>query len=97
MVGLVALVILAIIAAMALRRVRDRVLTGVAVAGLVLLSIPAVLINGDVAERIVAAIFVYAPYWEYLVPLAFFILAILPRGGRNKTTKKRHEKNVVIV
>ncbi|MEM0369862.1 MAG: hypothetical protein QXK71_03320 [Pyrobaculum sp.] len=97
MVGLIALVVLAIVAALALRRVRDRVLTGVAMAGLVLLSIPAVLINGDIAERVVAAIFVYAPYWEYLVPLAFFILALLPKSGKNKTTKKRQEKYVVTV
>jgi hypothetical protein len=43
-----------------------------------LLSIPAVLVNGDAAERLIAAVYMYAPYWEYLVPVAFFALALLP-------------------
>jgi hypothetical protein len=82
MIGLVALTVVAVIVALALRRVRDKVLTALAVAGLVLLSIPAVLINGDAVERLVATIYMYAPYWEYLVPVAFFALALPPKGKR---------------
>ncbi|WP_258870261.1 hypothetical protein [Pyrobaculum aerophilum] len=41
MFGLIALTVIAVITALALRRVRDRVLTGLAVAGLILLSVPA--------------------------------------------------------
>ncbi|ACB39811.1 hypothetical protein [Pyrobaculum neutrophilum] len=90
MFGLVALTVVAVVAALALRRVRDRALTGLAVAGLVLLAVPAVLVNGDAAERLVAAVYMYAPYWEYLVPVAFFTLTLLPRrrqGGRKKRTR----------
>ncbi|MFN7105937.1 MAG: hypothetical protein ACK4M3_05075, partial [Pyrobaculum sp.] len=90
--GLLALVIIAIVTAVALRRVRERVLTALAVAGLVLLSIPAVLINGDLVERLVAVVYIYAPYWEYLVPIAFFIAALLP-----KSQKKRKNRTVVTV
>lgn len=92
MTGLLALVIIAIVTAVALRRVRERVLTALAVAGLVLLSIPAVLINGDLVERLVAVVYIYAPYWEYLVPIAFFIAALLP-----KSQKKRKNRTVVTV
>lgn len=96
MFGLVALTVVAVVAALALRRVRDRALTGLAVAGLVLLAVPAVLVNGDAAERLVAAVYMYAPYWEYLVPVAFFTLTLLPRrrqGGR----KKRARPEIVTV
>ncbi|RFA99020.1 hypothetical protein [Pyrobaculum aerophilum] len=88
MFGLIALTVIAVITALALRRVRDRVLTGLAVAGLILLSVPALLVNGDVVERIIAAIYVYAPYWEYLIPAAFFTAALLPKGGRRRRRKK---------
>ncbi|MFN3804040.1 MAG: hypothetical protein ACK4SY_03195 [Pyrobaculum sp.] len=87
MTGLLAFVIIAIVTAVALRRVRDRVLTALAVAGLVLLSIPAVLTNGDLVERLVAIVYIYAPYWEYLVPLAFFIAALLPKGQKRKRNR----------
>jgi len=99
MLGLVALTVVAVVAALALRRVRDRALTALALAGLVLLAVPAVVVNGDVVERLVAAIYVYAPYWEYLVPLAFFALALLPSGRANNKRKRRKEvkKDVVIV
>jgi len=99
MLGLVALTVVAVVAALALRRVRDRILTALALAGLVLLAVPAVMVNGDVVERLVATVYVYAPYWEYLVPLAFFALALLP-GGRANNKKKRRKgvkKDVVIV
>jgi len=98
MIGLVALTVVAVIAALALRRVRDKVLTALAVAGLVLLSIPAVLINGDAVERLVATIYMYAPYWEYLVPVAFFALALLPKGkGRRKKRGRYVRREVVTV
>jgi len=99
MLGLVALTVVAVVAALALRRVRDRALTALALAGLVLLAVPAVVVNGDVVERLVAAVYVYAPYWEYLVPLAFFALALLPGGRANKKKRKVREvkKDVVIV
>jgi len=99
MLGLVALTVVAVVAALALRRVRDRALTALALAGLVLLAVPAVVVNGDVVERLVAAVYVYAPYWEYLVPLAFFALALLPGGRANKRKRKGREvkKDVVIV
>jgi len=99
MLGLVALTVVAVVAALALRRVRDRALTALALAGLVLLAVPAVVVNGDVVERLVAAIYVYAPYWEYLVPLAFFVLALLPGGRANNKKKRKKEvkKDVVIV
>ncbi|GEM_PF-733727 len=98
MIGLVALTVVAVITALALRRVRDKVLTALAVAGLVLLSIPAVLVNGDAAERLVAVIYMYAPYWEYLVPVAFFTLALLPNGkGRRKKRSRYVRREVVTV
>ena len=88
MFGLIALTVIAVITALALRRVRDRVLTGLAIAGLILLSVPALLVNGDVVERIIAAIYMYAPYWEYLIPVAFFTAALLPKGGRKRRRNK---------
>lgn len=91
MIGLIALTIIAVLTGLALRRVRDRVLTALAVAGLVLLAVPALLVNGDVVERLVATVYMYAPYWEYLVPAAFFTAALLPRGR----AKKRRKKSVV--
>jgi len=98
MLGLVALTVVAVVAALALRRVRDRALTALALAGLVLLAVPAVVVNGDVVERLVAAVYVYAPYWEYLVPLAFFALALLPGGKANKRKRRKEvKKDVVIV
>ncbi|MEM1597351.1 MAG: hypothetical protein QXP31_02715 [Pyrobaculum sp.] len=99
MIGLVALTAVAIITALALRRVRDRLLTALGVAGLFLLAVPALLVNGDAVERIVAAVYMYAPYWEYLIPVAFFALALLP-GGRRSAKKRRGgkaKKEVVIV
>jgi hypothetical protein len=95
MIGLLALTVVAVITALALRRVRDRVLTALAVAGLVLLSVPALLVNGDAVERLVAAIYMYAPYWEYLVPVAFFALALLPSGKRKK--KRRYTRREVVI
>jgi len=97
MLGLVALTVVAVVTALALRRVRDRVLTALAVAGLVLLSIPAVLVNGDAAERLVATIYMYAPYWEYLVPIAFFTLTLLPSGKRRKKKSRYTRREVVTV
>jgi hypothetical protein len=96
MIGLVALTVVAVITALALRRVRDRVLTALAVAGLVLLSIPAVLVNGDVAERLIAAVYMYAPYWEYLVPVAFFALALLPNGRGKRKKRSRYVRREVV-
>ncbi|MGC8994184.1 MAG: hypothetical protein ACP5J0_02195 [Pyrobaculum sp.] len=100
MFGLIALTAIAVLTALALRRVRDRILTGLAVAGLFLVSIPALLVNGDVAERLVAALYMYAPYWEYLVPIAFFIAALLPgkRSGKKRGKKAAgYKRDVVIV
>ncbi|ABL87971.1 conserved hypothetical protein [Pyrobaculum islandicum DSM 4184] len=95
MTGLIALTIIAILTALALRRVRDRVLTALAVAGLVLISIPAVTINGDIVERLVATIYMYAPYWEYLVPVVFFTLTLLP-GRKSGRKKKRHINGEIV-
>ncbi|MCC6031477.1 MAG: hypothetical protein LM566_01005 [Pyrobaculum sp.] len=94
MIGLLALTVVAVVTALALRRVRDRVLTALAVAGLVLLSVPALLVNGDAVERLIAAVYMYAPYWEYLVPVAFFALALLPNGKKKK--KSRYTRREVV-
>jgi uncharacterized membrane protein len=94
MIGLLALTVVAVVTALALRRVRDRVLTALAVTGLVLLSVPALLVNGDAVERLIAAIYMYAPYWEYLVPVAFFALALLPNGEKKK--KSRYTRREVV-
>lgn len=96
MLGLIALTVIAVIAGLALRRVRDRVLTGLAAAGLVLLAIPALLVEGDAVERLIATLYIYAPFWEYLLPVAFFTLALLPKGKRAKR-RKRRETSVVTV
>ncbi len=93
MLELVALSSIALITAVALRRVRDRVLAGLAIGGLVLIATPALLTSGGVVERLAAALYVYAPYWEYLIPLAFFTIALLPKRRRKKQTRK----TVVIV
>ncbi|MEZ0318368.1 MAG: hypothetical protein ABWK05_00015 [Pyrobaculum sp.] len=98
MIGLVALTAVAVVTALALRRVRDRLLTALGVAGLFLLAVPALFVNGDALERIIAAVYMYAPYWEYLIPVAFFALALLPGGGRkSRKRRKTMKKEVVIV
>ena len=82
MIGLVALTVVAVIVALALRRVRDKVLTALAVAGLVLLSIPAVLINGDAVERLVAAVYMYAPVLGIFGACGILCPSATPKGKR---------------
>jgi amino acid transporter len=68
MIGLLALTVVAVVTALALRRVRE--------------------------ERLIAAVYMYAPYWEYLVPVAFFALALLPNGKKKK--KSRYTRREVV-
>ncbi|MBP1450132.1 MAG: hypothetical protein JZD41_09115 [Thermoproteus sp.] len=82
MAPLLALAVLGALLGLAMRRVRDRALAALGVVGFFLIAIPALFINGDVVERLVAAALAYAPYWEYIVPLAAFALALLPPRGR---------------
>ncbi|AEA13022.1 hypothetical protein TUZN_1554 [Thermoproteus uzoniensis 768-20] len=75
---LLALTAVAALLGLAMRRVRDRALAVLGVVGFFLIAIPALFVSGDVVERIVAAVFAYAPYWEYIVPVVAFALPLLP-------------------
>ncbi|MEZ0249167.1 MAG: hypothetical protein ABWJ97_07810 [Thermoproteus sp.] len=79
---LLALTAVAVLLGLALRRVRDKALAVLGVVGFFLIAIPALLVSGDVVERIIAAIFAYQPYWEYVVPVAAFAAALLPPPRR---------------
>ncbi|MEL9990683.1 MAG: hypothetical protein QXP98_11280 [Thermoproteus sp.] len=79
---LLALTVVAVLLGLALRRVRDKALAVLGVVGFFLIAIPALFVSGDVVERIIAAIFAYQPYWEYVVPVAAFALALLPPPRR---------------
>ncbi len=86
-IPLLALTAVAVLLGLALRKVRDGVLAALGIMGFFLIAIPAMFISGGLLERIVAAVFAYAPYWEYVVPIAAFALALLPPPRRQKRTK----------
>lgn len=93
LIPLLALTTVAVLLGLALRRVRDGALAALGVIGFFLIAIPAMFVNGGLLERITTALLAYAPYWEYVVPIAAFALALLPpprrrkRAGVAKSTK----------
>lgn len=92
LIPLLALTAVAILLGLALRRVRDGALAALGVIGFFLVAVPAMFINGDLMERIIAAILAYSPYWQYAIPITAFALALLPppkrEKNRIKTTKQ---------
>jgi uncharacterized membrane protein len=98
MLELAAIITIAVITSLALRRVRDRALAALAVAGLVLVLVPVAMVNGDVTERVISLFYVYAPYWEYLTPLALAALLLLPgRREKRKRGRRTGGSEVIIV
>ncbi|MFB6491160.1 MAG: hypothetical protein TU35_008010 [Thermoproteus sp. AZ2] len=89
LIPLLALTALAALLGFAMRRVRDRALAALGIMGFSLIAIPALFINGGFLERLAAAIFAYEPYWEYLVPIAAFAIALLPPGKRANRSRRR--------
>jgi peptidoglycan/LPS O-acetylase OafA/YrhL len=91
---LLALTAVAILLGLAMRRVRDRALAVLGVVGFFLIAIPALFVSGGVVERIVAAVFAYSPYWEYVLPLLTFAVALLLPTKTQGGTSRRRSKEV---
>jgi len=93
---LLALTAVAILLGLAMRRVRDRALAVLGVVGFFLIAIPALFVSGGVVERIVAAVFAYSPYWEYVLPLLTFAVALLlpTKNNAQGGTSRRRSREV---
>ncbi|CCC82555.1 hypothetical protein [Thermoproteus tenax] len=95
-VAVVALTIVAVLLGLAMRRVRDRALAALGVIGFFMIALPALFASGDIVGRIISIIFAYGPYWEYVIPLLAFALALLPpqkqgRGRARRALRAGHE------